>query len=76
MALKPSKVLSISTPIIFTEGYKELVQPAGILKTIKDVQAFKKGEKGSKVIPEILNYGDSIREIQVNEVSMHFLILN
>ena len=60
---KSSKVLSISTPIIFTEGYKELVQPAGILKTIKEVQAFKKGEKGSKVIPEILNYGDSILEI-------------
>ena len=60
---KSSKVLSISTPIIFTEGYKELVQPAGILKTIKDVQAFKKGEKGSKVIPEILNYGNAILEI-------------
>jgi nicotinamidase-related amidase len=60
---KNNKVLSISTPIIFTEGYDELVQPAGILKTIKDVQAFKKGEKGSKVIPEILNYGESILEI-------------
>jgi len=60
---KDSNVLSISTPIIFTEGYKELVQPAGILKTIKDVEAFKKGEKGSKVIPEILSYGDAILEI-------------
>ena len=60
---KNNKVLSISTPIIFTKGYDELVQPAGILKTIKDVQAFKKGEKGSKVIPEILNYGESILEI-------------
>ena len=60
---KNSNLLSISTPIIFTEGYKELVQPAGILKTIKDVQAFKKGEKGSEVIPEILNYGKAILEI-------------
>ena len=60
---KDNNLLSISTPIIFTEGYKELVQPAGILKTIKDVQAFKKGEKGSKVIPEILNYGNAILEI-------------
>ena len=58
-----SNMLAISTPIIFTEGYKELVQPAGILKTIKDVEAFKSGEKGSKVIPEVLKYGDSVLEI-------------
>ena len=58
-----SNMLAISTPIIFTEGYKELVQPAGILKTIKDVEAFKSGEKGSKVITEILKYGDSVLEI-------------
>ena len=58
-----SNLLAISTPIIFTEGYEELVQPAGILKTIKDVEAFKSGEKGSKVIPEILKYGDSVLEI-------------
>ena len=58
-----SCLLSISTPIIFTDGYKELVQPAGILKTIKEVEAFKSGEKGSKVIPEILNYGDAVLEI-------------
>ena len=58
-----SNLLAISTPIIFTAGYEELVQPAGILKTIKDVEAFKSGEKGSKVIPEILKYGDSVLEI-------------
>ena len=58
-----SNLLTISTPIIFTEGYEELVQPAGILKTIKEVEAFKSGEKGSKVIPEILKYGDSVLEI-------------
>tara|TARA_B100001094_G_C18179360_1_gene799898 strand:- start:1394 stop:1993 length:600 start_codon:yes stop_codon:yes gene_type:complete len=58
-----SNLLAISTPIIFTEGYEELVQPAGILKTIKEVEAFKKGEKGSKVIPQILKYGDAVLEI-------------
>ena len=31
----------ISTPIIFSENYNELVNPIGILSTIKDVGDFK-----------------------------------
>lgn len=55
--------LIIITPIIFTPDYKELVEPIGILKTIKEVGAFKAGTKGSKTIPELLRFGDRIVEI-------------
>ena len=41
--------LIISTPIIFSEDYKELIDPVGILKTIKEVGAFKKAQKVLKL---------------------------
>jgi len=54
----------ISTPINFSDDYSELVEPVGILKTIKEVGAFKKGEIGSEVIPEIRAFGEKIIEVQ------------
>lgn len=57
------EVLFISTPIIFSKDYEELVEPVGILKTIADVGAFKKGTKGAKTIDEILQFGNKIVEI-------------
>ncbi len=45
--------LVISTPIIFSEDYRELVNPIGILSTIKEVGAFKAGNDGSNTIDEI-----------------------
>ena len=45
--------LIISTPIIFSSNYSELKDPIGILKTIKEVGAFKEGSKGSETIEEI-----------------------
>ncbi|MBL4576892.1 MAG: cysteine hydrolase [Flavobacteriales bacterium] len=56
-------MLVISTPIIFTKDYSELREPVGILKTIMEVGAFKRGEKGSETVPEIKQFGDSIIEI-------------
>lgn len=56
-------MLVISTPIIFTPDYNELKDPVGILKTIKEVGAFKQGNSGSETIPEIKQFGDSIIEI-------------
>ncbi|MBT8253119.1 MAG: cysteine hydrolase [Flavobacteriaceae bacterium] len=56
-------VLLISTPIIFSENYKELSEPVGILKTIKEVGAFKAGSKGAETIDEIKQFDDSIIEI-------------
>ncbi len=52
--------LIIETPIIFTEDYRELVNPVGILEAIKNVGAFKAGTKGCETIPLIKKYGDRI----------------
>ena len=60
---KSNDTLIISTPIIFSEDYKELVEPVGILKTIKEVGAFKKGTKGAEAIDEIKAYNNKIIEI-------------
>jgi len=56
-------VLMISTPIVFSENYSELIDPIGILKTIKDVGAFKKGSSGSQTINELDEFKDKIIEI-------------
>jgi len=56
-------LLIISTPIIFTDDYSELDDPVGILKTIKEVGAFKGGAAGSETIPEITQFGDRIIEV-------------
>ena len=55
--------LIISTRIIFSEDYNELVEPVGILQTIKEVGAFKKGTKGAETIDQIKAFGDKIIEI-------------
>ena len=62
--LKDSPVLMVSTPIVFTDNYEELIQPIGILKTIKEVKAFHADSEGSKTIPEILAFGDRIEEVK------------
>jgi len=53
----------ITTPIIFSEDYSELVDPVGILKTITEVGAFKKGATGSETIPELEEFKEKITEI-------------
>lgn len=60
---KDSDMTMVSTPIVFSEFYDELENPIGILKTIRDVQAFKKGTPGADTIPEIKAYGDRILEL-------------
>jgi nicotinamidase-related amidase len=56
-------VLMISTPIVFSENYSELVEPEGILKTIKEVGAFKKGSSGSQTISQFDQFNGKITEI-------------
>ena len=58
-----TEALIISTPIVFTPDYKELVEPTGILKAIVDVGAFKGGETGSETIKELSSFGGRIQEI-------------
>lgn len=56
-------VLIISAPIVFSKTYSELIDPVGILKTIKDLGAFKKGSVGSQTIKELEEFKDKIIEI-------------
>lgn len=62
-SLVKTPVLLISTPIFFTQNYEELVEPVGILNTIKEVGAFQEGTKGSQAIEELNPFRDSILEI-------------
>ena len=62
-AFKDSDMVMVSTPIVFSELYEEIQNPIGILKTIRDVQAFKIGTPGAETIPEIKAYGDRIVEL-------------
>ena len=62
-SIKNENVLIISTPIIFTSDYSELTEPVGILKTIKEVGAFKDGKFGSETIDEIKEFKDRIIEV-------------
>ncbi|MGH1396614.1 MAG: cysteine hydrolase family protein [Trichormus sp.] len=56
-------VLIIATPIFFTPNYEELVEPVGILKTIKEVGAFQAGTKGSQMIDQLLPFHSRIIEV-------------
>ena len=58
-----SEALLITTPIIFTPEYSELKDPVGILKTIKEVGAFKGGTSGAETIKEFDKYKDRIIEV-------------
>ena len=62
-AFRASPLTMVNTPIVFSELYEEIEQPIGILKTIRDVQAFKAGTRGAETIDEISNYGDRILEV-------------
>ncbi|MBJ02216.1 MAG: isochorismatase [Planctomycetes bacterium] len=61
--MAPTEATLISTPIIFTPDYEELVEPIGILATIKEVQAFMLGRRGSETIPEFGPYASRITEV-------------
>jgi nicotinamidase-related amidase len=60
----PSDVEVISTPIVFSDDYSELLEPIGILKSIAELGAFKQNTKGAEVIPEIESLGDRIVTIK------------
>ena len=38
---KDTPMVMVNTPIVFSETYRELENPIGILKTIREVEAFK-----------------------------------
>jgi nicotinamidase-related amidase len=61
--LEESATLMVQTPIIFTEDYSELVDPVGILATIKQVGAFKAGSSGASVIEPFIALGDRLMTV-------------
>ena len=44
-----SPITIVNTPIVFSETYKEIENPTGILKAIKEIEAFKAGTTGAEV---------------------------
>ena len=58
-----SPITIVNTPIVFSETYKEIENPTGILKAIKEIEAFKEGTEGAEVIAEIKKYGERIKTI-------------
>ena len=53
----------ISTPIQFTPDYEELVEPTGILETIVEAGAFRRGDPGSETFEDLQRRSDWILEI-------------
>ena len=49
--LYPSPILVVATPIVFTPDYRELIEPVGILKTVKELRAFRAETKGAPRAP-------------------------
>ena len=62
-SFKDSRLLMVNTPIVFSDSYHELENPIGILKTIREVEAFKEGTPGAETIDEISAFGDRILEV-------------
>lgn len=61
--LASSPTLIVTTPIFFTPNYEELIEPVGILKTIKERNAFQMGTPGSEAIEELHSFRDRILEV-------------
>ena len=53
----------ISTPIIFSSDYSEILQADGILSAIKDAGAFKADTHGAEAVDELKAFGDRIIEV-------------
>ena len=52
-ALAGTATLAISTPILFTPDYDEVVEPIGILGTIVEAKAFREGAWGGRTVSEL-----------------------
>ncbi len=63
-AFKETNLSMVRTPLVFSENYEELDNPIGILKTIRDVKAFRQGTRGGETIDAISAYGDRIEEVR------------
>lgn len=55
--------LIIDTPIIFSEDYREMGNPVGLLKAIKELGAFRDGSPGCETLAVFETFGDRITTI-------------
>ncbi len=62
-AIKHTDISMISTPIIFSTDYSEILQADGILTAIKEAGAFKEGTEGAETVDELKSFGDRLIEI-------------
>ena len=62
--LEPSDVLMLQTPILFSDDYAEINNPIGLLKAIAEFRAFRPGQPGSQVIPQVEAFGSRIDVVQ------------
>ena len=63
-AIKDTDLPIINTPILFSADYHELLEPKGLMATIKEVGAFRRDAWGGEVIPDIMGYGDRITHLE------------
>ena len=61
--LQSSEALILQTPIVFSDDYRELKDPVGLLRVIKEAGAFRSGSEGSKTIAMIDSFGERIQTI-------------
>ncbi|MDH3363858.1 MAG: cysteine hydrolase [Gammaproteobacteria bacterium] len=61
--VEDSQVMILSTPIQFTDDYSELVDPVGILKSIRECGAFRRDGPGGQTIAELEAMGTRIRHL-------------
>ncbi len=62
-AVEDTPVTILSTPIQFTDDYSELVEPVGILQTIRECGAFRRDGPGGQIIPELEALGKRIEHL-------------
>lgn len=61
--LAPTGATLMETPIVFTDDYRELKDPVGILAAIRDLRAFRAGQPGSERVKELEPYHERILSI-------------
>lgn len=62
-ALADTEALIVSTPIVFTPTYEELINPVGVLAAIKAKRAFQSGTEGAQVVAALERFGARIADV-------------
>ncbi len=57
-------LLMLHAPTLFSDDYRELTNPVGLLKAIREFKALQPGQPGSELVPEIAEFGDRLQGVQ------------